>query len=107
MQDKEVGSRPEMLVRVDSYKASDQVRNLVGFHIQSKVPGVQQVHFCIRQVLEKGLCTCRDEGWIVLPPRDQGRRLLFTKPRLPLGIRRDVGPIVVKQVALDLTLDWP
>jgi len=66
--------------------------------------GIEQVDFGIRQIALERLRTRRDGRGIVSPPDDQNGRLVLAQPRLPRLIRRDIGPVVVQQSGLDLTL---
>ena len=66
--------------------------------------GVELVDFGIRQVALERLATGRDERGIVPPPDHQRRRPVRAQPRLPCRIGRDIGPVVVQQIGLDLAL---
>lgn len=45
-----------------------QFRDLVAVRLQGEVPGIEQVHLCIRNVAFVGRGTRRDEDCIVLAP---------------------------------------
>lgn len=59
------------------------------------------MHLCIRQVLEIGLAALTREKNVALTPENDRLRLLRPKERLLLGIKFDVGAVVVREVKLD------
>ena len=75
--------------------------------VQCEVPGIEQVDFRIWKILLEGLSTRRNEGRVVLAPDHEGRRLMVAEPRLPLRVGRDVAPVVIEQVHLNLSLTGP
>ena len=53
------------------------------------------------KILEIGLAAFRREEDIALAPEDNGLRLMLPQERLPLGIKLNVGPVVVEEIKLD------
>lgn len=86
------------------HEIQDQVRDLISLFVEREMAGVQQVNLRVGKVSLECRGTRRDERRIVGTPHDEGRRLALAKPCLPLGVGRDVGPIVVEQRRLDLAL---
>jgi len=82
----------------------NETRDVVVLFVESEMAGIEQVDFAIRQIALKRLRTGSDERGIVRSPDHQSRRLVLAQPRLPRRIGRDVRPIVVQQVGLDLAL---
>src|SRR5206468_1441635 len=67
----------------------------------------QTVHLGLRQVLQVGFSTLWREKDVSLSPEDDGLRLLLLEKLLPPGIQRDVVPVVIKQIQLQLTAMRP
>src|ERR1700722_3220815 len=66
--------------------------------------GVENVNFCLRNVLAVAFWFAGIEREIVLTPDHQQPRLFLAHPGLPLGVGVDVGAIVVEQIALNVGL---
>ena len=75
--------------------------------VQSEMSGVEQVHLGGGHVFAEGHRAGHRERQVVLAPHHQGRRLPLAEIRLPLRVGRDVGPIVVEQVELDVYYAGP
>jgi hypothetical protein len=65
---------------------------------------VEEVDFGIRKIALECLRAGGDERRIVPPPDHQSRRPVLAQPRLPRRIGRDIRPVVVQQIGLDLAL---
>lgn len=76
----------------------DVHRNVIQAVLDSEVSRFQTMHLCFRQVFEEGLSTLESKENIVLAPEDEGVWLTLFQKFLPLGIQRNVGSIVVKEV---------
>ena len=96
--------RSRLSVAVPGHKVEDQICNLVSLFVQREMPSVKQVDFRIRNITPEGFRARRNEGGILPAPGHEGRRLVVTKPGLPFRVGRDVGPVVVEQVRLNLAL---
>ncbi len=82
----------------------NKTRDLVVLLVQGEMAGVEQMDFGIRQIALERLRAGSDERGIVPPPDHQNRGLVLAQPRLPRRIGRDVCPVVVQQIGLDLAL---
>ena len=80
------------------------MRILVDLHVECEVASVEEVHFCVRQILLVSLSSGRDERGIVAAPDDEGRWLVLAQPCLPRGVGSDVGTMVVEQVTCTSSL---
>src|ERR1700733_1345647 len=87
-----------------SEKALDEICDLIGSGVQGKMPSINDMHFGFRYVPAIGLRLRWVERELVLSPNHQQSRLLLAHPSLPLRIVLHVGAIVVKQIALNLSL---
>jgi hypothetical protein len=98
-----------LLVRLDrmfGQECKNKTRDLIILLVQGEMAGVKQLDFAIRQIALERLCTGSDERGIVPPPDHQSRWLVLAQPRLPRRIGRDICPVVVEQIGLDLALAW-
>ena len=66
--------------------------------LKRKVTGINQVQFCVREVSSVRLSTFDGEERIVLALENQHSRLSVAEVLMPASIKRDVRPIVVKQI---------
>src|SRR5262245_28827613 len=87
-------------------KFADQAGNLGAMRFEGKVSRIQEVDFSIPQVAAVRRGAFRGEDDIVLTPDNQCGRLLRAEPRLKRRIQRQVSPIVVEQVKLNLVVAW-
>src|SRR5258706_3783082 len=69
--------------------------------------GIEDVHESTRHIAPVRLRLRRIEGQIVLAPNDEKSWLRLAHPRLPLGIAREIGAVVVEEIALNLGLARP
>jgi hypothetical protein len=76
--------------------------NLNSMTFHGEVACIQQMHFCLWQILLECLCARCHENLIILPPDCQQRHLALFQPRLPRWILVHVRPVVIKQVQLDV-----
>ena len=60
------------------------------------------MHLGLRQVLAVGQRAGDGERKVVLPPHDEGRRLVLPKVGLPSRIRGDIGAVIVEELQLDV-----
>ena len=90
--------------RMLGHELEDQVCDLVSLFVQCEVSGVEQVDVRFRKVSPEGFRTECDERGVVLAPGHQGWELVVAEPGLPFWVELDVGPVVVEQFSLDLTL---
>ena len=80
----------------------DQMRNGSQLLIQDEAPGVEQVQFSKRKIIEVSSRACFREELIVAPPGQKHEGLMLAHPRLPRWIQHDVGLVVIEQVEHDL-----
>ena len=64
------------------------------------------MHLCMGKILEIGVAAFRREEDVALTPEDNGLRLMVPQERLPLGIKLNVGPVVVEEIKLDALGVW-
>src|ERR1700733_15524414 len=74
--------------------------------LECKMTRVQQNDLCLTNIPLKSLGTWWDKELMVLAPNREQTRLLLSKVRLPRGVRRNVVPIIVKDVELDVDNPW-
>jgi hypothetical protein len=83
-------------------EVADQRNDFIGLVIQCEVAGVDKMKFHLGQV---ALVRMRSIGWknlVVLAPDNQRRRLAIAEVGLNLRIQRQIGPVVVEQIHLDV-----
>ena len=68
----------------------------------AKWPVSMQVKLDLRQVALVGMRAVGGKDHVVLAPDDQRRRLMLAEVCLDLRIQRQVGPVVVEEVHLDV-----
>src|SRR5208282_2702451 len=66
--------------------------------------GVENINSSARHILAVAFRFAEVEGQVMLAPDHQQGRLRLAHPRLPFRVSVDIGPIVVKQVALNVRL---
>ena len=71
------------------------------------MPGVQKVNLRRRYIPPIGVGLGVVEGRVVLAPNDEHQRLVVAKPALPTAIGGNIGPVVEKEIQLDLSLLGP
>ena len=84
------------LLRMSPDEVIDQMHDGVQLFIQGEVPGVEQVQFSGGKIIEVRACACLREELIVAPPGQKHGGLMFAHPRLPRGIQRDVGLVIIE-----------
>ena len=70
--------------------------------IQCEMAGIEKVKFDTLQVIQIRVGASFRKDVIVLAPKDDRRGLMLAEERLPERILIHIGPIVIKQVQLDL-----
>jgi len=60
-------------------ECEDQPADFLGVRLESEVPGIEQVHFCLWKVSEIRACASGKEMGVILAPGCQERRLLFAE----------------------------
>src|SRR3569833_4001217 len=85
-------------------KAPDAPCDLAGCLIKRKVTGFEEVNFGTWDIVAVGRCAGDREGRVVLSPHHQQRRLSLAQPCLPLGIGRDISPVIQEQSGLNVCL---
>ena len=83
-------------------KIPGQCRDLVRFLIERKMARFENVDLCIRYIQSIGLGLSYPERRIIFSPYDERCGMVLPEPSLPCRIARDVGPIVVEEVALNI-----
>src|SRR5262245_3853564 len=83
---------------------SHERRDGLPFRFQSEVARVEQVVLQRLQVTLVGFGSGWREDLVVLPPRDQHRRLMNPEIVLPLRIQRRVAAVAEKEIELDLVV---
>src|SRR5262249_33725801 len=79
-------------------------RHHVHFLFQREVAGIEQVKLRLRKISEIGCRPRRREDWLFLPPEDKDGWLTRGEVLLPLRIERRIGPVVQKEIELDLVV---
>ena len=79
----------------------------IGSFIEGEVARIDDVHFGVGYIAPIRLRLSHFERRVVTPPHHQQRRLSVTKPLLPTRIVRDIGPVVIEEVGLDVGLAKP
>src|SRR5277367_4759240 len=92
--------RPRGPLKEVPYEGSYLLRLIV----QREVAGIENMNFRIGHVPPVRIGFRDLERRIVLAPHNQSRRLVLLEPCLPGRITRDVGAVVVEQIALDVGL---
>src|SRR5690348_4997638 len=87
-----------------SQKVPDQLGDAIRCRIEGEMASVEYVDLRVRHVAPIRLGLRQLEREVVLAPDHQQPRLALTHPGLPLGIRLDVRPVVVEQIALNVGL---
>jgi hypothetical protein len=77
-------------------KSVDERRHFIELVLKREVSGIEQVQFCVRQVVEVRVSPVRRKNLIVPAPNDQRRWLVLAKERLEFGIERNVRAVVVE-----------
>src|SRR5215831_3506352 len=83
---------------------SHQLGDLVAVRFQGEVAGVKQVVLQRLQVALVWLGPGGREDLVVLPPRDQHRRLVRAEVLLPRRVARRIAAVAEEQVELDLVV---
>jgi hypothetical protein len=90
------------LVHVPSQEITHRRGKLIAIGFQGKVPRVHQMELQRLPVAIAWLGSSRRVDLVVLPPRDQTRRLVLAKVLLPARIERRVAAVAQEQIELDL-----
>ncbi len=69
--------------------------------------GVDEMKLNLGKIALVGMCAVGGEDKVVLAPDDQRWRLVFAEISLDSGIERQVGPVVVEQIKLDIVVAGP
>src|SRR5215469_10917410 len=86
---------------------ADQRDHFVGLVFQGEVAGVDQMKLRVGQVTPVRM---RSVGWkdfVVLAPDNQRWRLAFAEVRLDPWVDWQIGPVVIKEIHLDVSITWP
>jgi predicted RNA-binding Zn ribbon-like protein len=86
--------------RHSAEEAQNLFRDDTAVVFKREVASVKQVQLSLGNVVEIRLRTFDREERFVLPPNDQGLRLIIPEERVPLVIVRQVGLVVVQQIFL-------
>ena len=100
----ESGRTLRILEGVFDQERGHQTCDLIVLLVEREMAGLEQMYFSIRQIALVRLCPRGDKRGIVPSPDHQGRRLVLPQPCLPCRIGRDIRPVVVEQICLDLAL---
>ena len=73
----------------------------------AKCAGIKPVHLRFCKNREISFPALASEKNVVLTPKDDCVRLLLFEKRLPLGIKRNIGAVIVKEIQLDLACVGP
>ena len=82
----------------------DQRDHLIGLVLQREMAGVEEMKLQVGQIALVRMRAIGGENLVVLAPDDQRRRLMLAEISLDGGIERQVGPVVVEEVELDLVV---
>jgi hypothetical protein len=89
-----------------SQEAVNQVGNFICCRIQREVTAIDSMHLRLRYIAAERFRFGIIEREFVLSPNNEQVRLGFTHPFLPFWIGSDVRLVIVKQIALDVSLAW-
>ena len=84
----------------------DLLCNLHEMRLQCKMTSVQQNHLRLGNIFLERLGAWWDKELIVLTPNCEEGRLPLSEVCLPLRVRRDVIPIVIENIELDVDDAW-
>jgi len=84
------------------HESPNKFRDFVCFGIEREMSGIEHVHFRLRHVFAITFRFAGIEREIVPAPDDEKLRLRLLHPRLPFRISIDVGPIILKEVSLNV-----
>src|SRR5258708_23406393 len=71
-----------------------------------EVTAIDSVHFRLQYIAEESFRFGIIERAFVFSPKNEQARLGFTHPFLPFWVGSDVRLVIVKQIALDVSLAW-
>ena len=84
------------------HESPNKFRDFVCFGIEREMSGIKHVHFSLRHVFAISRRLAWTESEIVPTRDDENLRLRLLHPRLPFRISIDVGPMILKEVALNV-----
>src|ERR1700742_2215125 len=85
-------------------EAADERLHDVELVLKGEMAGVEKVQFGLRQVAQVRCRARSREYLVVLAPDDQRWRVAFAEEGLELRIERDVGPVCVEEVQLNVLI---
>src|ERR1700730_5098917 len=89
-----------------SQEAVNQVSNFICCRIQREVTTIDSIHLRLRDIAAERFRFGIIERKFVHAPKNEQAWLGLTHPFLPLWVGSDVGLVIVKQIALDVSLAW-
>ena len=93
---------PGQYVRIFCHKAGDPFGDFVTVLFKGKMPGIEKMKLKVIQVVPVRMCALFGEDVVIFAPRNECRRLIFTKICLPIRIQRRIRAVIIKQLQLDI-----
>jgi hypothetical protein len=81
-----------------------QERHRIGRFVECEMTCIENMNLSRRHVAPVGLGFIDLKRRVIATPEHEERRLMAVQPRLPCRIARDVGPVVIEQIHLDVAL---
>ena len=86
------------------HKIPDELGNLICCGIQRKMPSIHDVYLCLWHITVVRLRFGGVERELILTPDHQKAGLFLAHPGLPPGVGVHVGPVIIKEIALNIGL---